>query len=74
MTSLNRELKEKETEEPSTKVVAEHFDVINLVERTASTYLVDQNRTWYTTSKSDLLEIRDRRVDQEHEISIRDCI
>ena len=67
-------LKEEAIEEPSTKVVAEHFDVRVLEERTTSTHVVDQNRIGYTTNKLDLAEIRDRRVDQEPEINIRDCI
>ena len=51
--------KEEAITEPSTKVVAEHFDVRNIVERTTSTHLVDQNRTKDTFSISGLAEIRD---------------
>ena len=58
MTSFTTELKEEAITEPSTKVVAEHFDVRDIVERTTSTYLVDQNRTRDITSFLDLLEIR----------------
>ena len=51
-------LKKEAITEPSTKVVAEHFDVRDIVERTKSTHLVDQNRTRDTTNLSDLSEIR----------------
>ena len=66
-------LKEEAIEEPSTKVVVEHFDVRDLVERTTSTHLVDQNRIGYTPNKSNISKIKDRRVDQEPKISIRHC-
>ena len=69
MTLLKKLLKEEAITKPSTKV-----DVKNLAERIASTCLVDQKRTRYTTSKLDLAEIRDRREDQEPKINIRDCI
>ena len=44
----------------------------DLVERTSFTHLVDQNRTRSIINRSDLAEIRDIRVDEEPEISIRD--
>ena len=50
-------LKKEAITEPSTKVVTEHL-MSEIVERTASTYLVDHNRTRDTTSLSDLSEIR----------------
>ena len=42
------------------------------MERTTFLHPVDQNKTGDTFRRSDLAEIRDRRVDQEPEISIRD--
>ena len=44
------------------------------MERITSTYLVDQNRTKDTFSKSDLAEIRDRTTNLEPEINIKDSI
>ena len=69
-----KNLKVEAIEEMYTKVVGELLMSEILVERTASTYLVDQNRTKDTFSISDLVEIRDWRADQEPEINIRDCI
>ena len=72
MTPLEKLLKGKEEVEPNTKVVVEHFDVKDLVERIASTHLVDHNRIRNATSKSDLSEIKEQI--KEPEIAIRDCI
>ena len=55
-------------------MLLQNIGVKDLVEMTTFTHLVDQNRTWNTISRLDLAEIRDRRADQEPEISIRDCI
>ena len=52
----------------------QNIGVKDLVERKTFTHLVDQHRIGNTKSRSDLAEIRDRRADQEPEISIRDCI
>ena len=71
---LQQSCRKKQNKDPSTKVVAEHFDARYLVERTTSTYLVYQNRTRDTISLSDLSEIKDWRADQEPENNIKDCI
>ena len=52
----------------------QNIGVKDLVERIAFTHLVDQNRIGNIISRSDLIDISDIRVDQEPEISIRDCI
>ena len=52
----------------------QNIGVKDLVERTTSTDLVDQNRAGNIISRSNLAEISDRRTDQEPEISFRDCI
>ena len=44
------------------------------MERTTFLHQVDQNRTGDTFSRLDLVEISDRRADQEPEITIRDYI
>ena len=52
----------------------QNIGVKDLVERTSFTHLVDQNRIGNTINRSDLVEISDRRADQEPKINIRDCI
>ena len=67
-------MNEEEEVEPNTKVVAEHRCQRLSGKDNIFTYQVDKNKIGDTFSRSNLVEISDSRVDQEPEISIRDCI